>query len=91
MASAQTAAPKTQGVETLANADQPGAEPAGDAYLFKPKTWGAQEPGKGFVVARTDRGELDVTFVTYLRYLNQTALESDLYGLFRPHDDAQTQ
>lgn len=48
---------------------------ATDAYLLKPKTWGAQEPGRGFVVARTDMGELDVTLVTYFRYLNQKALD----------------
>jgi hypothetical protein len=50
-----------------------------DAMLFQPKTWGALDPGngKGFVVARTELGELNVTLVTYFRYLDQTALLPD--------------
>lgn len=52
-------------------------ERSADAMLFQPKTWGKLDPGngKGFVVARTDMGELNVTLVTYFRYLNQTALQ----------------
>jgi hypothetical protein len=55
----------------------------GNPSLLKPETWGlAQEPGKGFVVARTNIGELDVTFTTYLRYLNQTALAPTYTNFF---------
>jgi hypothetical protein len=56
-----------------------GTEGGSDAMLFQPKTWGKLDPGngKGFVVARTDMGELNVTLVTYFRYLNQTALAPD--------------
>jgi hypothetical protein len=51
--------------------------------ILNPKTWGKQEPGKGFVLARTDKGEMDVTLVTYFRYLNQTGLDptyTDYFG-----------
>ncbi len=47
------------------------------------KTWGAYEPGKGFVLARTDVGELDFSLFTYVRYLNQSNLEdtyTDSFG-----------
>ncbi|MGL4543080.1 MAG: hypothetical protein ACRCUI_11275 [Polymorphobacter sp.] len=83
-AAAVTQAPATGDASKVTNAaadlNQSGA------YLLKPKTWGAQEPGKGFVLARTDKGEMDVTIVTYVRYLNQTALEptyTDFFGQTR--------
>ena len=55
------------------------AAASSDAMLFEPKTWGRLDPGngKGFVLARTDKGELDMTIVTYFRYLNQKALQPD--------------
>ena len=36
---------------------------------------GHYEPGKGFVLARSDQGELDFSVFTYARYLNQEALD----------------
>lgn len=39
-------------------------------------TWGAYEPGKGFVAVRGKEGELDVGLIAYLRYLNQLPLKS---------------
>lgn len=91
LASETSPAPSGDAIKVIANAP---AAPV-EANLFQPKTWGAQEPGKGFVVARTDKGELDVTFITYLRYLNQTALEptyTDYFGNTRTlklQDDLQ--
>src|SRR5437667_9218493 len=35
------------------------------------ETWGAVEPGKGFLVGRTDFGELSISAYALVRYLNQ--------------------
>lgn len=56
---------------------------ASSLNLAKPSTWGAQEPGKGFVLARTDKSEIDATIVTCFRYLNQKSLDptfTDYFG-----------
>jgi hypothetical protein len=67
---------------TTALASTP-APAAGDApSLLKPGTWGSQEPGKGFVLARADRGELGVNLVTYFRYLDQTNLQPTYTNYF---------
>jgi len=45
--------------------------------------WGAYEPGKGFVLARTKSGEVDFSVFTYARYLNQKSLDptyTDSFG-----------
>ncbi len=86
-ATATAAAPAAAAAAPAAAAPPPvlatAAAPAADAdsapWLLKPRTWGQLDPGngKGFVVARTDYGELDVTLVTYFRYLNQTNLLPD--------------
>lgn len=70
--------------QTVVAASPPPAAPV-EANLLKPKTWGALDPGsgKGFVLARTDKGEVDMTFITYFRYLDQTALAptyTDYFG-----------
>ena len=44
--------------------------------------WGRYEPGKGFVLARTDNGEVDFSVFTYVRYLNQKSLESTYTDAF---------
>ena len=59
------------------------ADQTGEANIFKPKTWGDWAPQKGFVLARTDKGEVDMTLITYFRYLNQSALDptyTDYFG-----------
>jgi len=40
-----------------------------------PTPFGEYAPGKGFTVARTDIGELDISLLTYVRYLNQGGLD----------------
>ena len=50
---------------------QPGATQRADVGA----TWGSYEPGKGFVVVRSDVGEASLALVSYARYLNQTNLE----------------
>lgn len=45
--------------------------------------WGRYEPGKGFVLVRTDMGEVDFSVFTYVRYLNQEDLDdtyTDSFG-----------
>lgn len=61
---------------TTAQAPQ-AAQPAKDS------TWGAYEPGKGLVLARSDMGELDFGVFSYARYLNQNGLDptyTDSFG-----------
>lgn len=48
--------------------------PASPPPPSKPKTWGAFEPGKGYVLVRDENAELDVGLITYFRYLNQLGL-----------------
>lgn len=44
--------------------------------------FGEFAPGKGFTVARTDYGELQLSLYTYLRYLNQSGLDNDYVDHF---------
>ncbi len=59
--------------------------------------WGAYEPGKGFVLTRTEFGEVDFSVFTYVRYLNQRALDdtyTDSFGrtsTLDPRNDIQFQ
>jgi hypothetical protein len=55
--------------------------------LGKPKFWGAYEPGKGFVLARTPFGELSFGVLAYLRYLNARGIDptfTDAFGRVHP-------
>jgi hypothetical protein len=40
-----------------------------------PAQWGGFEPGRGFILMRSDVGEVDLGMVSYLRYLNQEGLD----------------
>jgi hypothetical protein len=54
-----------------------------DARAETPEYWGGFEAGPGFVVVRTDVGELDFGMTTYARYLDQThydATSTDAFG-----------
>jgi hypothetical protein len=44
--------------------------------------WGRYEGGKGIVLARSDNAEVDFSVFTYVRYLNQTALEDTYTDAF---------
>jgi len=51
--------------------------------------WGRYEGGKGIVLARSDSAELDFSVFSYVRYLNQLALEetyTDAFGRTRTLD-----
>jgi len=50
-----------------------------------PVTWGTYEPGKGFVAVRGKDGELDVSLITYVRYLNQLGLAPSYTDAFGRH------
>ncbi len=75
-------------------ATAPDAEPAPPAVASgTPKApaieWGRFEPDKGFVMARTKYGEVDFNLWTYVRYLNQEALDdsyTDAFGRTRRLD-----
>jgi hypothetical protein len=45
------------------------------------ETWGVYDPGEGFVVGRTEHGELDISAYALARYLNQ----NDDDGVFTDH------
>jgi hypothetical protein len=67
-------APPTTGGQVAAST--PAVETGGetvDKESFTPEieTWGTYDPGKGFLVARTDFGELDISAYGMLRYMNQ--------------------
>lgn len=51
--------------------------------------FGEFTPGRGFTVARTDYGQLDLSLFTYIRYLNQNGLDDtyvDHFGDVQPID-----
>jgi hypothetical protein len=56
---------------------------ASDKTAFEPKveTWGVYDPGRGFRVARTDYGELDISAYGMVRYMNH----NDDNGSFKDH------
>ena len=47
------------------------AAPAAAAEPGRVESWGAVEPGKGFVIGRTKLGELSISAYALVRYLNQ--------------------
>jgi len=78
-------------VLTTAAADPPpsGAQPAPQTAPppsgepAERDLWGRYEPGVGFVAIRGANGEISIGLITYLRYLNQLALErtfTDSFG-----------
>ena len=68
----------------IAESEAPPAKPAVEGDRDQPSDfWSRYEPGKGFVLARTDQGELNWSVFSYVRYLNQKALEdtyTDSFG-----------
>lgn len=46
------------------------------------KKWGAYTPNLGFKVADTEHGDLSISIYTYVRYLNQLALDSTYTNAF---------
>ena len=61
----------------------PTAAPAPAPANSDDATWGTYQPGKGFVAVRGKNGELDMSLITYVRYLNQLGLKptyTDSFG-----------
>ena len=85
--SASTAAATTEVTAAASPATQSSA-PASDAMsASSEQQWGKFEPGKGFVLARTDMGEMDFSAFTYARYLNQLALDESYTNSFGKTSD----
>jgi hypothetical protein len=89
----QLEAERRPAAATPAPAPPPTIEPATPATRVAdesgPSLWGAYEPGRGFVLVRTDLGELDFAIFSYARYLNQLELEdtyTDAFGRTRDLD-----
>ncbi|SDK28838.1 hypothetical protein [Microbulbifer yueqingensis] len=51
--------------------------PSADLPTDIPGSWGPYEPGKGFVLARSDLGEVGFSIFSYVRYVNQTGLNEE--------------
>jgi hypothetical protein len=81
-AQAGPADPSRQPVETAEQ--QTGTEAAQIETASNDSGWGPRyEPGRGFVLVREDEGELGAGVFSYVRYLNQTALDetyTDSFG-----------
>ena len=65
-----------------------------DRRSFTPQveTWGVYDPGKGFRVAKTEFGELDISAYAMARYMNQNdddGVFTDHLGNVRPVDERQ--
>ncbi|WP_380871618.1 hypothetical protein [Sphingomonas sp. DBB INV C78] len=58
------------------------ATPPGPIETASKAIGGAYEPGKGMVLARGDEGELDFSAFSYMRYLNQNALDDTYVDSF---------
>lgn len=86
---AVTPAPATPAPGVLAAAEPPAA-PAPLAAPGDPAPGvGSFDPAKGFVLARSDLGEVDFSVFTYARYLNQKGLDetyTDSFGRTRNID-----
>jgi hypothetical protein len=48
----------------------------------EPKQWGLYTPNRGFRIANTEHGDLNLSIYTYVRYLNQLGLDSTYTDAF---------
>ena len=82
----QNASPAQPAEAKVAVADEvaliPTAAPVPAPANSDAATWGMYQPGKGFVVVRGKDGELDVSLISYVRYLNQLGLNSSYTDAF---------
>ena len=74
---APTPASAPAAAEAVAAGQPPPGSPEDDEHY-----WGRYEGGKGIVLARSDSAEVDFSVFTYVRYLNQTALEDTYTDAF---------
>jgi hypothetical protein len=87
LAAARSTAPPPKPAPTLASYF-PGSNLPVDAPVSQPlpknddTEWGKYQPGKGFVAVRGKDGELDVTLIAYVRYLNQLGLDPEYTDSF---------
>ncbi|HTW33279.1 MAG TPA: hypothetical protein VMD53_01585 [Rhizomicrobium sp.] len=81
--------PADQSAATVNSLDAVALIPVGDVAKQDTKpsqnsdaAWGTYQPGKGFVAVRSKDGELDVSLIAYVRYLNQLGLKSSYTDSF---------
>ncbi len=78
------------GAERVAgSAAETGETPDKQAFTPEIETWGVYDPGTGFVVARSDYGELDISAYGMVRYMSQhddDQVFTDHLGNERPVD-----
>jgi hypothetical protein len=93
-AAAPTAPGPTQPAQVVDASAPPPLETGGaipDRGTFTPKveTWGVYDPGKGFMVGKSDFGQLDISAYGMVRYMNQNDDDdvfTDHLGNERPVD-----
>ena len=93
-AAAPTASGPTQPAQVVdASAPPPleteGAVPDRGTFTPKVETWGVYDPGKGFMVGKSDFGQLDISAYGMVRYMNQNDDDdvfTDHLGNERPVD-----
>lgn len=93
--SAASVAAPSPAPTSIATAPAGDVQPASTQQAESDLTWGRYEPGKGFVLVRSDLGEASFALVSYARYLNQTNLEDSYTDHFgrtipvQPRQDIQ--
>ena len=78
---------------TPAPASQPRPQPAPNEPTPQIESWGEFSPGNGFLVGRSDAGELAISAYALVRYLNQMPSSDtfvDHLGNERPSTGATT-
>ena len=74
-------APQRVDAAALPPAETQGEDPARKPFTPKVDTWGVYDPGKGFLVGKSDFGQLDISAYGMVRYMNQ----NDDDNVFRDH------
>jgi hypothetical protein len=71
--------PETAGAQYTSSSAESDSTTKAEPTQPAEETWGTYDPGKGFLVARTDKGELAISAYGLLRYLDQTPATQTYY------------
>jgi Phosphate-selective porin O and P len=74
-------APQHVDASVLSPAEAQGEVAASQPFTPKVETWGVYDPGRGFLVGKSDFGQLDISAYGMVRYMNQ----NDDDNVFRDH------
>ena len=79
-------------VPTVAAPEAPTPVAAPQPFTPKVDTWGVYDPGRGFMVGKSEFGQLDISAYAMARYMNQNdddGVFTDHLGNVRPVDERQ--